>query len=117
MVLVGIAPAVSAASAASGKAKGDLHRPDEPSFPLAAYNGTISGYPATRPAAGTKLQADSASAKKYRAPAREEAHGDGVARRKGAHKIYDYTSGFNGFAAGMTSDAAAALRRPRVSSA
>src|SRR6185295_15492176 len=66
MVLVGIAPAVSAASAAAGKARA-IYIVQMTELPLAAYNGTISGYPATRPAAGTKLQADSASAKKYRA--------------------------------------------------
>src|SRR5262249_38928230 len=63
-----------------------------------------------KPAAGNKLQSDSPSARKYRGLL-EQRHTATVGKAKGARKLYDYTEGFNGFAAVMSADAAAALRR------
>ncbi len=105
LAMAGIAPA---ASAASGNAKA-IYIVQMTDLPLAAYNGTISGYPATRPASGKKLQADSSNAKKYQGLL-ERRHTAAVAKAMGARKIYDYTAGFNGFAAVMSADAAATLR-------
>jgi len=109
LVLAGVAPAATAAPASTAAAK-SIYIVQMSQLPLASYNGSIAGFPATRPAAGNKLQANSANAKKYRAYLQAQ-HARAVGTAKGAKKIYDYSSGFNGFAAVLTSEQAAALKK------
>ena len=109
LVLAGAVPAATAATAPTAAAR-SIYIVQMSQLPLASYNGSIAGYPATRPAAGNKLQANSANAKKYRAYLQAQ-HARAVGTAKGAKKVYDYSSGFNGFAAVLTSEQAAALKK------
>src|SRR6201991_4270522 len=77
--------------------------------PLAGYTGSIAGYKATKPASGKKFDGKTADAGKYRGYLKSR-H-DAVAGLVGASKLYDYSVGFNGFAATMTSSKAAQLAR------
>lgn len=78
--------------------------------PAAGYGGGVRGFPATRPRAGHKLDARSTSVKLYRRHLR--ARHAAVARRVGGvRRFYDYTVALNGFAARMSSSAAARLKR------
>ena len=82
--------------------------------PVAVYEGGVSGYTATKPAKGKKLDASSAAAQNY-AGYLNSTH-DSVLDQVGGTKIYDYTTVFNGFAAKLTEAQAAAIaegtRRP-----
>ncbi len=71
----------------------------EPS--VAAYSGGISGFAATRPAKGSKLDANHPSAVNYRGHL--SARQDAVLRSVGgAKKLHSYGYTFNGFAAELT---------------
>lgn len=78
-------------------------------IPATGYTGTISGYKATKPAAGAKFDASSPDAGRYRGYLR--GRHDALARQAGVTKIYDYSVGFNGFSAKMTAGKAAQLAR------
>ena len=106
LLLAGVVPTVSAAT---GGAKA-IYIVQLADLPVAAYDGSIKGYAATRAAPGNKLNAHSRAAKAYDALLVKR-HDAALAKVKGAKKLYDYTTGFNGFAATMTADAANALRR------
>ena len=77
--------------------------------PVATYGGGVAGIASTRPAEGAKVDAQSADVTSYRGylAARQEA----TAQQVGAQVLYRYTYAFNGFAARMSSSAAAQLRR------
>jgi len=75
--------------------------------PLAGYEGGVSGYAATKPAKGKKLDASSNAAQKYAAYLNSK-H-DRAVDQVGGTKIYDYTAVFNGFAAKLTEAQAAKL--------
>ncbi len=75
--------------------------------PLAAYDGGVSGYAATKPAKGKKLDASSDAAQRY-AGYLNSKH-DRALDQVGGTKIYDYTAVFNGFAAKLTEAQAAKL--------
>ena len=77
-------------------------------LPVVAYDGAITGYAATKPAKGTKIDPQAAAVTKY------------VDRLKGTHnqalgtvgasaKLYDYAYTYNGFAARLTADQAKKL--------
>ena len=74
--------------------------------PAVAYDGEI-GLAATRPAKGTKLDPTSPAVREY-VQHLTSTH-DGIAAAIGADKIYSYKYTFNGFAARMTAEQAAAL--------
>jgi hypothetical protein len=76
--------------------------------PVAGYEGGIAGYPATKPDKGKKFDATSPAAKNYRRYLHEK-HDGALADVGGGDKIYDYTAVFNGFAATLTNEQAAAL--------
>lgn len=78
-------------------------------LPLAGYTGNVSGYKATKPAAGTKFNGKSAEAGKYRGYL--TGRHDTIAKQSGVTKLYDYSVGFNGFAAKMTAAKASLLAR------
>jgi Subtilase family/Fibronectin type-III domain/Peptidase inhibitor I9/PA domain len=76
--------------------------------PVAGYEGGLTGYAATKPGKGKKLDASSKDAKKY-ADYLQSKHDDALDRVGGGTKIYDYTAVFNGFAANLTGAQAARL--------
>ena len=65
--------------------------------PVAEYTGYVKGFPATRAAAGKKLNAPSAAAKNWQQ--RLIGMHDNALAKVGATKIYDYTITNNGVAA------------------
>ena len=76
--------------------------------PLAGYDGGVSGYAATKPAKGKKLDASSNAGPEVRRVPEFEARS--CCRPGRRHdKIYDYTAVFNGFAAKLTEAQAAKL--------
>ncbi len=78
--------------------------------PAASYTGGVSGYAATKPAAGTKIDERSPAVSRYSGYLRSK-HDTMLGKVRGAKRIYDYTLTFNGFAASMTSTQAAVLAR------
>src|SRR5829696_6479238 len=76
--------------------------------PVAVYPGGISGYSATKPAAGKKLDRTNADVQKY-ANYLNSRH-DAVAKSVGATPMYDYAYSLNGFAAALTKGQVATLR-------
>ncbi len=76
--------------------------------PLAAYDGSVAGLTATKPATGGKLDANTVDAKQY-AEHLNASHDD-VLSIVGGEKIYDYNVVFNGFAAVLTPAQADALK-------
>ena len=79
-------------------------------LPVAGYTGKIPGYKATKPAKGDKLNSKSADANRYRALLKTR-HDALIKATGNVGRIYDYTTGFNGFAARMSSVTAAQLAR------
>jgi hypothetical protein len=76
--------------------------------PVVAYDGSIKGYPATRPNRGDKIDPNSAKVRKYAAYL-DASHAD-VLSKVGGKKIYDYRYSFNGFAAEISEADAVKLR-------
>ena len=77
--------------------------------PAVAYEGDITGYKATKPAKGTKINPNSASAKKY-AGYLNSTHDSALSAVGAGEKIYSYSYALNGFAAVLTSAQVEALR-------
>jgi subtilisin family serine protease len=77
-------------------------------LPVAGYTGKVPGYRATKPAKGGKLNARSADATRYRGYLTAK-HNALINAAGNVGKVYDYTTGFNGFAAQMSSTTAAKL--------
>ncbi len=79
-------------------------------LPAIAYEGGVSGYKATKPGKGNKLNPNSAHVKKYNAML-SSTH-DAALASVGAtqSKIYDYQYSFNGFAARLTPSQVEALK-------
>ncbi|MFL5669448.1 MAG: S8 family serine peptidase [Chloroflexota bacterium] len=75
--------------------------------PVAEYAGTVKGYPATRAAAGKKLNARSAAAQKWQKHLTSK-H-DAALAKVGAKKLYDYTVTNNGVAVRLTAGQAQKL--------
>lgn len=78
--------------------------------PVASYDGGVAGIPATQPARGEKVDADSPAAQRYTALLQGE-HATALAQVGGAEKVYDYSVSFNGFAAELTEAQAAKLEK------
>ena len=79
-------------------------------LPAIAYEGQRSGYQATKPAKGKKLNPNSAHVKRYVERLAAD-HGDALQSVGAAgRKIYDYRYSFNGFAAKLTSAQVEALK-------
>jgi subtilisin family serine protease len=76
--------------------------------PVAAYRGGITGYPATKPAAGKKLDKTNANAQKY--VSYLNSRHVAVAKTVGATRVYDYVYSLNGFAAALSKGQVAKLR-------
>jgi len=75
--------------------------------PVIAYEGEISGYRATKPGKGKKINKNSANVKKYAKFL--ETQQDQTIQSAGGSKVYNYRYAFNGFAARMTASEAATL--------
>ncbi len=75
----------------------------------ASYEGYVSGFPATRPHPGQKLNPDSPAVQRWQQHL--VAKHDAALARVGASKIYDYTIASNGIAADLTAAQAAALAK------
>ncbi|MGH3736320.1 MAG: S8 family peptidase [Micromonosporaceae bacterium] len=78
--------------------------------PVAAYDGGVSGYAATKPEAGEKVDLRSSEARAYRGHLAKQRK-SALAAVPGAKKVYDYDVAFHGFAAKMTSVEAAKLAK------
>ena len=76
--------------------------------PVLAYAGDISGYEATKPGKGQKVNPNSAHVKKY--AAHLAAQQDQMIHSAGGSKVYNYRFAFNGFASRMSAADAEALR-------
>jgi subtilisin family serine protease len=76
--------------------------------PVAAYRGGITGYPATKPAAGKKLDKTNANVQKY--VSYLNSRHAAVAKTVGATRVYDYVYSLNGFAAALNKGQVAKLR-------
>jgi subtilisin family serine protease len=79
------------------------------SDPIAAYEGTVRGLAATKPARGQKIDAGSADVRRYAAHL-EALHDEALRAVGGGTKVYDYKMVFDGFAAALTPAQAEALR-------
>ncbi|WP_299517638.1 cell wall-binding repeat-containing protein [uncultured Serinicoccus sp.] len=79
---------------------------------LAAYEGGVSGIPATKPAEGEKLSTTSAAAEEYTAylDRQQNAVLDSVGLDR-ADAVYTYSTSFNGFTAELTGSQVSALRK------
>jgi subtilisin family serine protease len=96
-----------------GKGTSDVYVVQLGEAPVAGYEGSLAGYPATKPNAGKKLDKRDPNVRRYAAYLRSR-H-DAVANGIGAARLYDYEYSFNGFAAPLSKSQVAALRRdPRV---
>ncbi|MGH3648927.1 MAG: S8 family serine peptidase, partial [Micromonosporaceae bacterium] len=80
--------------------------------PVASYDGGVSGFDATKPKAGEKVDLRSEDARAYRGHLAKQ-HRDVLAKVPGAKKVYDYDVAFNGFSARMTGAQAEKLSRTR----
>ena len=76
-------------------------------MPVVAYDGSIKGLAATKPAAGQKINPNSAKVAKY-VEYLDGTHAAALAR-VGGRKVYDYRYALNGFAAELTEVAASKL--------
>ena len=76
--------------------------------PAAAYQGGVAGYPATKPAAGKKLNKNDSNVQKYVGYLRSRQ--GAIANSVGATRIYDYAYSLNGFAAVLNKSQVAKLR-------
>ena len=76
--------------------------------PVVAYEGGVSGLPATKPAKGSKIDPNSSDVKKYFAHLVGK-HDKALDSAGGGKKLYDYGYSLNGFAAELTEEQAAKL--------
>jgi subtilisin family serine protease len=106
---VGVDGAVAAGTAAPEAARTYIVELAGP--PAAAYTGGVSGYAATRPRQGQRLDSRAARVARYSAHLRQR-HNAVLARvPRRITRTYDYTLVFNGFAARMAPGTAAQLAR------
>jgi subtilisin family serine protease len=113
-VLTGAAGAGSvdeASANGTGKGVSDVYLVVLDQAPVAAYKGGVSGYTATMPARGKKLDKKAANVVRYAdyLRSRHQAIANGVQ----ATRIYDYVYSLNGFAAKLDKGQVARLRASR----
>lgn len=78
--------------------------------PVAAYTGEISGFAATKPAKGQKINVNDPKVVKY-VGFLDSQHGKAMQAAGVVKKLYDYRYTFNGFAAIMTEAQAEVIRK------
>src|SRR6266545_3879546 len=111
VVLTGTAGAGQESDAnATGTGKGvsDVYLVVLDEAPVAAYQGGVAGFPATKPAPGGKLDKTAPNVVRYAGHLR--ARHDAVASSVGAVRIYDYLYSLNGFAATLNKGQVARLQ-------
>src|SRR5512133_1965223 len=106
--LLGVVPASGASPRASGPANG-IYLVQLADSPVVAYEGGISGYKATAPQAGQKVDPLSPDVAKY-VGYLKNAH-DAQLAKGGGTKVYDYTFSYNGFAAKLDAAQASKLAK------
>jgi subtilisin family serine protease len=107
LALVGTATAQVSAQSGGTFDKGGIFVVQMADLPVVAYDGSIKGFKATKPAPGTKIDPLSAVVTKY-VGYLKGTH-DAALSRAGvgaAKKLYDYFYSYNGFAAKLTSQQA-----------
>jgi subtilisin family serine protease len=107
LALVGTATAQVSAQSGGTFDKGGIFVVQMADLPVVAYDGSIKGFAATKPAPGTKINPLSAVVTKY-VGYLEGTH-DAALSRAGvgaAKKLYDYFYTYNGFAAKLTAQQA-----------
>jgi subtilisin family serine protease len=113
VALAAIAPQAAAAGPTSKAATGAYHAGRYivtfADAPVADYDGSVSGYAATRPHAGQKLNAKSAAAQRWQQHLTGK-H-DAALAAIGASKIYDYTITNNGVAVNLSARQAERLAK------
>jgi subtilisin family serine protease len=83
-------------------------------LPAVAYDGSIKGYKATRPAPGSKIDPFAPDVTKYVGYLKNQ-HDNALQRAGGGNKLYDYSFSYNGFLARLSAGQAAALAKdPQV---
>jgi subtilisin family serine protease len=78
--------------------------------PAVSYAGDVTGYAATKPKKGEKIDPSAADTVRYVGYLKGK-HDKALQKVHGGAKIYDYAIGFNGFAAKLTPKQAAALAK------
>jgi len=78
--------------------------------PVVAYKGNIRGYRATKPGKGQKINPNDPHVANY-VGYLDARHADALAAIGGGRKLYDYRFTYNGFAAELTEEQAAAIAR------
>ncbi len=108
LALVGMFVIASAgAGAASTKSVYIVQMIDPPAV---SYDGGVAGLAKTRPAKGDKIDPDSAAVKQY-AGYLNGKHDKAIEKVGGGSKVYDFDYSYNGFAASLTAEQAAALKK------
>jgi subtilisin family serine protease len=101
---------VAAAGQASGRSSTALYIVQFAGKPLATYSGGVTGFHATRPLKGARINTHTFNAKRYSNYLANRQHtvlkSSGIA----VHRVYTYTTVLNGAALRMTSQQAAKLR-------
>jgi subtilisin family serine protease len=115
LVSVGAAMALfaakpSAPDAATGAPKNGVYIVQMKASPVVSYTGDVSGYNATKPGKGQKIDPLAANTLSYVGYLKGK-HDEAVRKVRGGAKIYDYVYSFNGFAAKLTEKQAAALAK------
>jgi len=112
MTAVVAAPAAEAKAAAKTKFANNAYIVRLTEMPVVAYDGSIKGYPATKPRPGQKIDPDSPLVVSYKSYL--ESRQDAVlASVGGGKKLYSYGYAFNGFAAELTAAQAGKLAATR----
>lgn len=78
--------------------------------PVAAYDGSTPGLPATKPDNGRKISKKSPEVRSY-VQHLQKSHDQALAKAGAQGKLYDYSYSFNGFAAHLSADEAAAMAK------
>jgi len=99
-----------APDAASSAPKNGIYIVQMKASPVVAYIGDISGYNATKPGKGQKIDPLAANTLSYVGYLKGK-HDEALRKVGGGQKIYNYTFSFNGFAAKLTEKQAAALAK------
>jgi subtilisin family serine protease len=92
---------VDSAGSSERITKGGLFIVQMADLPVVAYDGSIKGLAATKPAPGTKIDPTSAKVVKYVSYLKGQ-HNAALTRAGGGDKVYDYAYSYNGFLAKLT---------------
>lgn len=113
-IVTGLPPATAAAAGGGDSVRrGYVVQLDEP--PAAAYEGGVTGLPATRPAAGRRLDVDATAVRRYMDRLRARQSGLLAVHAPAAPVLHRYTTVLNGFTALLTdAEARALVRAPGV---